>query len=83
MRQDNRTYKDRRSIYTALEDLDFLLDLKEVEEIDFLWSEGRSIVDISKYYKRNQNEVFVLLLDRAIKGRIDGRSGGIFGHDLQ
>lgn len=75
-----RLRHERRSIYTALEDLDFHWDLKEVLEFDHMWNEGLSLWDIARAFGRDPDEVAILAMDRIRQGAIQMRPGGAFGN---
>lgn len=66
----------RTSIYTALEDIDFLWSPEQVEVFDILWKtgEGRDVEilihDIAEHFSRDPDEVAILAMCRKRKGRI-------------
>lgn len=66
-------------IYIVLEDLDFSWEHWEITRAIEMWQEGYDIRDISTELEREGDEVFLLLLDLARKGRINERDNGIFG----
>ena len=65
--------------YIALEDLNFDWALKDIQKFDHLWNEGKSLQEIARILKRPQDEIVVIILDRARKGKIQKRKNGIFG----
>lgn len=65
--------------YIALEDLNFDWSVKDIEKFDALWREGKPLQEIAKILKRPQDEIAVIILDRARKGKIAKRKFGIFG----
>lgn len=69
----------RRYIYTALEDLNFHWDLQDVWSVEKMWERGWDCADIAEHLGRTQEEVAVLIIDRATKGAITNRPGGWFG----
>lgn len=75
----SRVAAERRVIYIALENLNFLWDEDEVFKFREMWEEGLSLPAIAKELKRKQNEVAVLILDQAEKGKIQPRKGGVWG----
>jgi hypothetical protein len=77
----NYMKKKSQSIYMALEeeDLDFFWDEKEVLEFDRLWESRMNILDIAAHFDRDPDEVMLLAIDRARKGFIAKRKGGIVG----
>lgn len=71
--------KHRRSIYTALEEVDFHWGLDEVQEFDEMWGSGIPIEWIASNFGRSEEEVAILVLDRRMKGHIEPREGGLLG----
>lgn len=65
--------------YIVLEDLNMDWDKEDVKKFDYLWKEGRSIQEIAKRFKRQQDEIAVIILDRSRKGKISKRKNGILG----
>lgn len=65
--------------YIALSDLNFDWDHSEVIKFENLWNKGLSLQEIAFKLKRNQDEIAVIILDRARKGKIKKRKNGIFG----
>lgn len=76
-------YMKRKSqkVYVALEDddINFNWDEKEVELFDKLWKRRTNIMDIADALKRDPDEVMILAIDRARKGFVGKRKGGIVG----
>ncbi|NGT47716.1 hypothetical protein G6Z17_01545 [Clostridium perfringens] len=62
-----------------LEDLNFQLEVKKIKKVKNLWNEGTSFKEIVKEVGREEDEVFLLLLHLARKGRIENRVGYIWG----
>lgn len=73
--------QERNYIYTALEELDFTWSMDEVLEFEEMWNQGVSLVDIAEYFGRTHEEVAVLVMDRALKGKIKPRESGIWGRE--
>lgn len=71
--------RPQEQLYIALEDLDFSWTLEEIEQALQKWNEGLHIGDIAEEMQREEDEVFLLLLDQARKGVIQYRENGIFG----
>mgnify|MGYP001186276485 FL=1 len=71
--------RNRKQIYIACEDLDFTWSLAEIYKFRKLWNDGRSIMEMEKELGRPQEEIAILILDQAAKGRIERRKNGIFG----
>lgn len=69
--------------YIALIDLDFSWMKKDINRVARFWREGKSIAEISEYFNREIDEVFLLLLDLARKHKIDSRKEGLYdsSHD--
>ncbi|WP_158738649.1 hypothetical protein [Alteribacillus sp. YIM 98480] len=55
------------STYIVNEDLEHVFTKDEVKLFDMLWKEGRSLKNIATYFKRNPDEMFLLLFDRVRK----------------
>lgn len=72
-----KTARSERVI--ILEQLNMIWDKKEIEGFRYLWKEGISIVDISNYFNRSQEECVALVLDQSMKGMIKQRKGGLLG----
>ena len=66
-------------IHIAMEDANFKWTHKQVKDFRYLWRSGMSIVHIADYFKRPQEEVVVLLLDQALRGRVKKRRNGLLG----
>lgn len=69
----------RQKVYIACETLDFIWDEKDIKQIDQLWRDGYSIWDIAEQFDRDPDELLILLIDRAKRGRIKPRKGGVLG----
>lgn len=70
----NRTAVDKRNMYNnylVLMDMDFSWEKEQVEEIIEFVKQGMTIRWLSRRYKREIDEVFLLLLDLARKEKID------------
>lgn len=74
--------KINRNTYIALEELNHNWDLKDVHEFQRLWDSGISIIELSAHFGRSQEELGVLILDRALKDKIKPRKGGLFGNEM-
>lgn len=69
---------DRLTTYIACEELDFTWCEEQVKEFEKLWKLGRKngktniemIIRLSEHFKRTQEEVAILLIDRGMKSRI-------------
>jgi hypothetical protein len=52
---------------------------KDVKKFDCLWKAGCTLKELVTKLNRNDTEITLLAVDRAIKGMIDSRKGGLFG----
>jgi hypothetical protein len=75
-----RNRQKQRNDYIALEELDFTWNRQEVREFDELWNAGYSLEYIAEHFDRDVDEVAILAMDLAIKGKIGRRPGGVFGN---
>ena len=66
--------------YIALLDMDFSWKNVDVEKIITMWEEGLSITIIASKFRREEDELFLLLLDLARNKRIKERFTGIWGN---
>lgn len=71
--------KKRSHTYICCEDLDFVWDEREVVQVEKMWASGLSLFDIARAFDRAPDEVALLIMDRARKGKIKQRKGGVFG----
>ena len=66
----------RNAIYIACEEMDFIWAESDLMMFRHLWNKGESILDIAAYFKRDPDEVGLLIIDQArqdlIKPRRDG-----------
>lgn len=69
----------RRKIYVACEDLNFVWCEGDVLEFDRMWHSGVSVQFIANTFKRDPDEVLLLLIDRAKLGYIKPRKGELWG----
>ncbi|WP_273125793.1 hypothetical protein [Bacillus weihaiensis] len=70
-----KSNRPKGKVYYALDDCDshgISLDWYEedVEEVDRLYTNGLTVKQIAKHFKRNIDDVAILIIDRAIKGKI-------------
>lgn len=72
----------RKNVYIALEELNFNWDREQVEEFDQCWNDGYSIIELADYFKRTQEEIGLLIIDRSLKDKIKPRKGGLFGNGM-
>ena len=71
--------RTRRNTYLACEELDFSWDLAEVREVEDMWNAGIPIDWIARNFDRKPIEVALLIMDRAERGHIEPREGGVYG----
>ncbi|OIJ12684.1 hypothetical protein BKP37_12850 [Anaerobacillus alkalilacustris] len=64
--------------YIALSDVNMDWEHKDVEKFETLWKEGISLKEIARKLKRTHDEVGVIIMDRARKGKIKPRKNGIW-----
>lgn len=78
--EETHMTEKRLNTYIALEDLNFFWDYKEVKEFRHMWERGFAIWDIANVFNRDPDEVMLLAMDQARKGRIQMRPGGLWGN---
>jgi len=71
--------EQRRAIYIALEELDFIWDQEDVKAFETMWDLGWDCGRIAAELGRDPDEVAILVIDRARAGKIERRPGGWFG----
>lgn len=76
---DKTKLRPQTELYIALEKLDFSWYRLEVEHVRLLWEEGLHLADIAREVVRDPDEVTVLLMDLARRGKIEQREGGAYG----
>lgn len=78
-RADKLKLRPHTKLIIALDDMDFSWFPAEVNKVKSLWDFGWHIADIAKTVKRNQDEVALLIMHLARKGKIQKRKGGVLG----
>lgn len=63
--------------YIALEDMDLDWKYDQVAKFDELWKNGYSLEYIAKKFKRDIDEVALLLIDRSRQGYVGPRTIGL------
>lgn len=66
----------RNSIYVALEEVndhDFFWSETEIQEFEQLWKEDCKLTEIVEIMERSEISVFLLAIDRLMKGKIKRR----------
>lgn len=71
--------RPQKPLYIALETLDFTWDRAEVAKVKDLYNQGVHYADIAVHFRRDGDEVIVLLMDLLRKGKISRREGGCYG----
>lgn len=69
----------RRKTIIALEELNFVWCDDEATEVADMWRMGIPIDLIADNFARDPDEVAILLMHLARRGRIKARPGGVFG----
>lgn len=65
----------------ALEDVNFLWNIRDVKQVEHWWNNGESIWSIGKKLNRDPDEVAILLMDMIRRNLISYREGGAWGSD--
>lgn len=60
----------RINLYIACEQMNFFWSERQVSKFKQLWDSGESIQSIAKHFKRDPDEVGLLVIDQAKKGNI-------------
>lgn len=81
LKRSNKKKRNSERVYYCLDDLDdrgVSLDWYEDDVIEFdkLYHEGKSVQWLSEYFGRGTDEVAILILDRAIKDKINPEKRG-------
>lgn len=63
-------YVTAENLYICLENMDFDWTKQQAEDFDYLFSEGNSISDIARYFKRPEIETLLLYIDRVDKKKV-------------
>lgn len=79
-RLDRLKLRPQSELIIALDDIDFSWFRAEVEKVKKLWAYGWHIADIAKQMKRDIDEVAVLIMHLARKGKITKRGRGVLGN---
>lgn len=72
--------RPKSELIIALEGLDFTWFPEEAEKVKKLWRAGWHIGYIAEQTQRDQDEVAVLIMHLARKGKIKYRNTGVFGN---
>jgi hypothetical protein len=74
--------KPRKNRVIVLEDLNFIWDELELQEIAQLWQEGVPVKKIAEFFERDPDEVLLALIHLAREEKIESRSGGLKGEKI-
>jgi len=77
---DRLKLRPKSELIIALSDLDFSWFPEEVGKVKQLWNQSLHIAAIAAKVKRDQDEVAVLIMHLARKGKIAKRKTGVFGN---
>jgi len=69
----------RKCRVIVLEDLDFVWDEEELDDIAFCWNEDMSVRTIAKRFKRDPDEILLAIIHLARDERIKQRENGLMG----
>lgn len=72
---------ERQKIYLVLEELDFTWDEHDVVDFRDMWNMGIPISWIASHFKRDIDEVAMLVMDQCRKGKIKPRPNGVHGRE--
>ncbi|MNY77987.1 hypothetical protein D3C86_2180650 [compost metagenome] len=61
--------------------MNLVWDEREARKLDEMWKKGYDIEVIAETLERDCDEVAILIIDRARKGKIKARETGVFGKD--
>jgi len=81
-KNDLRFYRPKKEVYIACYDMNFSWFEEDVEKVIRYWKYGLSIAEMGKRLRRDTDEIGILLIDLAKKGKIKPREGGLFGREL-
>lgn len=62
--------KGMRNFVYCLEDLELAIEKEDLKAMTRMWNRGASIEYLSKKFKKQQDEVFLMLFHQARKGKI-------------
>ena len=77
--QDRTKLRPQEPLYHALEESDLSFYRREVAQVTLDYRAGVSVPEMAVKLRRKQEEVAVLIMDLALKGKIKPRPGGVFG----
>jgi hypothetical protein len=76
---DLKKYRLEGKIEVILDDLDFSWHPSEMEYAVNLWNSGESISNMAEIFKREEDEIGLLIIHLSRCGEIERRKGGIYG----
>lgn len=65
-------------VITILENLDFIWDLHELKELQYMWRKGYSVNYASDYFERPVEEIVLAIMHLSREEKIARRKGGLF-----
>lgn len=71
----------RKSVYIALEEVNFIWCISEIREFRSMWKAGYDIWKIAKLLGRSVHDVVMLVYDQHLNEKIETRKGAIFGSE--
>jgi hypothetical protein len=83
LKQRNLTRWRKEKPYEACADLHRNWYPDEITRFIKMWNAGHCITKIAAEFKRDVDEVALLIIDRKRKGRIEDRPGGAYGRGLR
>ncbi|HJV46616.1 MAG TPA: helix-turn-helix domain containing protein [Bacillota bacterium] len=79
--ENSHLKKSRNKVYVALEELNFVWDEVEIDQVKKLWRQGTPIDEIAEVMDRDIDEIGILIIDQCRKNKIKQRPGGLWGGD--
>ncbi|EIJ79151.1 hypothetical protein PB1_16379 [Bacillus methanolicus PB1] len=73
----------RKNRTIVLEDLDFVWDSWELQEMVQMWQKGVPVAKIGEHFQRDPDEVLLALIHLAREDKIDRRKGGLKGEEAR
>lgn len=71
----------RKSVYIALEEINFIWCTREIKQFKSMWKAGYDIWKIAKLLGRSVHDVVMLVYDQHLNEKIETRKGAIFGSE--
>lgn len=80
MTKEKFKLRPKETLVIALDDLDLSFTKAEIGAVLDFWGEGVHIADIAEELNRDQDEIAVLIMHLARKGKIQNRKRGVLGN---